>query len=662
MKTSAHPPTTLPCVISIDPQGSMDLDDALDAVPRGDGGWTVDVCLPDVPSDVAPETPIDTEAAARGFTRYAGRGVRQAMLPGAVTERLTLAPRGRRPMVWIRIGLGADLAVDGVDVSRIAHRTETRMTYGEADDALAWTSHPFHAQIADLWALARLLHARRRAGTGAVFDADAGVFTNEEGAPVALPAGRAHRSHLIVMELMILTNATLADHARRRGMPILYRNHRPMDASSGFRAQIAAELAAMHGMGTEESCRAMRSLQSRIGPASLGSTCEGHWGLDVPAYAWFTSPLRRYGDILNLRALLDGIVHPNLEGEAVRLNALDMEERTERSDFHAERMRRSTAAAVRRCDAAEIQATALHRLLRACAQHHGPSDMLDAETMRRIGGASLSGRDMHAVLQYGPAALGAETFRAAVDWTCDHPGRLLRLVQDAADRGVADPIRVRSDGRPAVLAALVAIADGFGIALDPVLREAALVEASGATSGPTTVDAAPLKDLARENAKGELLELAASVRGAATFEKIMRCGPPHNPLYTVEALFTRPDGSIERRRATASTIKAAEAAAAGLVLDAVAGEGRPTTRTATPACGSINPKSALLERAARRNGMVEFGPVVRNGPDHDLRFGVTATYRGPDGTWSSDGTDSTLKGAEREACAGVLRAIAETPE
>lgn len=631
-----------PTVYSIDPPFSRDLDDAV-AVVRTDGGWTVDVCVPDVPALVSIGDDMDVRSMDRVNTRYSGAFMKTPLLSDDLVDALSLNPRRDTPMCWFRIELDPTLAIAGLEIRRITHRTTDRLTYLEADEALERPRDRAHAEITAMWDLASALHARRRARTGAAFDPGNNLYTTEEGILAELGEKDSHRSHLIVMELMILANEALAAHAHARSIPVIYRNHVPRDASSGLRGDVVREMQAIEGIDPEEAAGRLRKLNARIGPATFGTRAEGHWGLDVATYAWFTSPLRRACDIVNLRALVHGISHDDLEARAERIDQATREAREASSRHHGMRSRAVIARLVKEDDRPGLQEWDVHTIVRACAETGATGAAVESEIRERLARGAVSGKDIEAVLCAPAAIVGDALKEDVVAWLVGDAQRQLVLARDMHVRQRIARIPTKAGGEPDLVAAMRDVAGVIGFQLPDGW--------AGATEAATVAD--PVVD--HPNPKGALLEMATARKAAVGFEQVARVGPSHEPRFTIEAVWKR--GEVEiRRSASASSVKIATRAVAYEILQLLMAE--PEAEQDKPRRIPDKPaKNVLLEHAAKNGGRVEFDDPVRSGPPHAPRFAVTARYHGKGGIRSGSGSGATRKEAERHAAEEILKTL-----
>jgi ribonuclease R len=328
--------TDLP-TFTIDPASARDFDDAISA-QREDGRVRLWVHIADVTAYVRPGTPLEAEAYRRGTSVYVPDAV-EPMLPKALSnEACSLVPHQDRNAVTV------ELEMDGPNVVSAAfHRTlirsDARLEYGQVDRIFAGEE-----RAEDPWAeplaAARIVAAalrERRAGRGSLeVESDEAQFEfDERGDVVAVHRETQTESHTLIEELMILANEQVATLLVERRLPTLYRVHErpdparvellaqqlesldvptpplpeqmtPQQAADfvGETSRLVAEEVRRSGRGRRAfTSLVLRSLkQAYYSPNNIG-----HAGLASPRYCHFTSPIRRYPDIVAHRALLAAI-------------------------------------------------------------------------------------------------------------------------------------------------------------------------------------------------------------------------------------------------------------------------------------------------------------------------------------------------------------------
>jgi len=321
---------------TIDPEGAKDHDDALAFRVEGDSirAW---VHIADVSTYVPAGSPLDRDAAERAFSVYVPGRV-EPMLPDALSSDLcSLRPRLDRRCVTVEAVLDGSLQLVGEPlVYRSLIRSRERLTYGQAQRILAGEERADEELTVGLRLAERVTKAlrERRFARGALriekgevsfaFDGKGGVeraWIEQE--PLA---------HMLVEELMILANEVVARLLSGRKRDALYRVHErpdpqavelllaklteleiptppvPGHLSPGDAARLAAEIADRIADYADKAGRGREAFptlvlqalkQARYDPKNLG-----HSGLASRAYCHFTSPIRRYPDLVVHRALL----------------------------------------------------------------------------------------------------------------------------------------------------------------------------------------------------------------------------------------------------------------------------------------------------------------------------------------------------------------------
>jgi ribonuclease R len=317
--------------ITIDPPTARDFDDAISIEPDGDG-VRVWVHIADVASYVKPGSALDAEALWRTCSVYVPGSV-EPMLPLALSaEACSLRPGEVRRVVSVELRIGADGKPGAPRARRALIRSRARLTYDEAHEVLSGRKrHPNGDLLARADALARELRARRHARGAFTLAARELSFDVRDGRVVDAHWDEEPRAHALVEELMLLANEGVGGLLARARRPALYRVHEhptheallamaerlkalglPVVAlperADGPQASLSvarqAELLAPI-LGRRPAAREafgtllLRTLQlARYDPVNTG-----HAALASPAYVHFTSPIRRYPDIVVHRAL-----------------------------------------------------------------------------------------------------------------------------------------------------------------------------------------------------------------------------------------------------------------------------------------------------------------------------------------------------------------------
>ncbi|MDX6610455.1 MAG: ribonuclease [Solirubrobacterales bacterium] len=325
--------TELP-TFTIDPASARDFDDAISAQREADG-IRIWIHIADVAAHVRPGTPLDLEARRRGNSTYVPGAV-EPMLPRALSEdACSLAPGVERLAVTAEIELGPSAAPRAASFYRSRIRSRARLDYDELDLVFAGKASAPES-VAEPLGVAREAAAalgERRGSTSLDVDSSEPEFRfDSSGGVVVARLVAQTESHRLIERLMILANEQVAQLLERKRVPAVYRVHPQPDPlrverlieqlhalgvptpplGQGLAPSQAAEAVAVASRLVLEEARrrghgreAYTSLVLRsLMQASYSDRNSGHAGLGSPAYCHFTSPIRRYPDLLVHRALL----------------------------------------------------------------------------------------------------------------------------------------------------------------------------------------------------------------------------------------------------------------------------------------------------------------------------------------------------------------------
>jgi ribonuclease R len=319
---------------TVDPATARDFDDAVSAQREGDGA-RVWIHIADVAAHVQPGTRLDLEARRRGNSTYVP-GTVEPMLPHALSSgACSLAPGVERLAVTTEIELGPDGRPRSTRFYRSRVSSDARLDYDQLDLIFAGRARA-PEEVAEPLAAARDV-ARELGEHRGTSTLDVESFEPEFRFDAAGNVTGAHgvgqtESHRLIERLMILTNEQVAQELVRRRVPAIFRVHEKPDPPriehlleqlaalgiptpplrQGLSPQMAAEVAAeasrlarreaaRRGHGAEAyTSLVLRSLKQ----ARYSERNSGHAGLGSGAYTHFTSPIRRYPDLVVHRALL----------------------------------------------------------------------------------------------------------------------------------------------------------------------------------------------------------------------------------------------------------------------------------------------------------------------------------------------------------------------
>lgn len=289
--------------VAIDDRGTREVDDAI-SLRTGPAGPELLVHIADVAGAVAKDSALDRIGAQRGTSMYLPE-VSIPMLPiGLVTGRLSLDEGRERDALTAVFPLAPDGTAGPPRFVRSRVRVDRQLTYGEALDPAALASDA--ATGRELLALGDSLEKERTCKGAMVLSLESLSISARGGAPRIGTRPADQRSNRLVTECMVLVNAAAGDLLSRAGVPALFRSQGPPRGP------------------LPPPDDPLREINSRrvLSPAQVCMPAARHHGLGLDAYAQTTSPIRRYGDLVNQRqllAVLDGSVPPHTEPELVAL-------------------------------------------------------------------------------------------------------------------------------------------------------------------------------------------------------------------------------------------------------------------------------------------------------------------------------------------------------
>lgn len=441
-------------VITIDPEGAKDHDDAIAVVAEGDAVrlW---VHIADVARYVPFGGPIDREAARRGCSVYVP-GTVDPMLPERLSNDIcSLRPGADRKVVTVEMLVDSTGEVTETRFARATIHSRRRLTYPQVDGLFAGGTLDDVALEADLDVL-RTLAARlrtRRMARGALgIETAEPSFRFEGERLLGVEMEGQTEAHGLVEECMIAANEAVARYMIARGRPTIFRRHEdpqsasiellyerlavlgvavpelpegPLTPTQCAEASVRASAAvaahtARHGGGRALPVLVLRALRQ----AHYSAESVGHSGLASSAYLHFTSPIRRYPDLAAHRALLDalGLGPPAADAAELALEA-------ERSSL------------------AERDATALERRADRVCLAYLLVDVLRGDPDQTFEGEVTGIGESGAFVAYGPE-LAFDGYLAARriegDWWRPDPLDVMLVGDDTGRRiAIGDRISVR---------------------------------------------------------------------------------------------------------------------------------------------------------------------------------------------------------------------------
>jgi ribonuclease R len=335
-------------LVTIDGADARDFDDAVwaeaDDDKRNPGGWHIMVAIADVAAYVRPGSALDRSAFDRGNSAYFPDRV-VPMLPEALSNGwCSLKPVEDRPCLVAEMWLDAEGGLRKHRFHRALMRSAARLTYEQVQ--AAHDGHPDtlteplrESVLAPLYgAFDALLIGREKRGTLDLDLPERRVVLAEDGTVAAIEARERLDSHRLIEEFMITANVAAAERLEALRQPCMYRIHDQPDPVKiealrqildGFGVRLAKGqiirprvlTQILHKVRQSPAAHMVNMLVLRSQSQAVYSPANiGHFGLALTRYAHFTSPIRRYADLLVHRALIRGLglgkdgLPPDVEG------------------------------------------------------------------------------------------------------------------------------------------------------------------------------------------------------------------------------------------------------------------------------------------------------------------------------------------------------------
>ena len=319
-------------IITIDGAASKDLDDAVSLEKDGRGRWVLGVHIADVSHYVTQGSALDLEAWERGTSVYFADQV-VPMLPKELSNGIcSLNPRVDRLALSCIMTLTPEGEVVEHTIAKSVIRTTERMTYEDCNlllDVQRWGQAPALQEryrhilpmLEDMAALSKVLAGRRRRRGALELDTkESYVICDESGAPVDVAVHSQGVSEALIESFMLAANECVARHLNKLDKPCVYRVHeKPSpDKAEALRTMVAPlgyDLKEADGPSLqklldasrgkpEEAAVSMMVLRALMKARYDGENL-GHFGLGAKYYCHFTSPIRRYPDLMVHRLLTD---------------------------------------------------------------------------------------------------------------------------------------------------------------------------------------------------------------------------------------------------------------------------------------------------------------------------------------------------------------------
>ncbi len=349
-------------IFTIDGDDARDFDDAVSVEMVGDK-YLLGVHIADVTHYVKEDSPLDSEALIRGTSVYLADRV-IPMLPKTLSNGIcSLNPKVNRLTLSVFMKIDKDGNIEFESLKKSVIRSCERLTYNDVADMLEGkkTIKKYEYIMPDLLnmqKLAEILYNRRQKRGSINFDfPEAEIITNDFGEPVDIVKSQRRVSHKMIEEFMLAANETVAELAFWAEIPFVYRVHEPptiektqdfnrflINFGYGLKGKIdednpvhpkTFQQVAEKIKGTREEIMISTYMLRSLMKADYRPENEGHFGLAAKYYCHFTSPIRRYPDLMIhriLKSYIDGW-DSNKYSEIVKEASKNSSEREQAAEY-----------------------------------------------------------------------------------------------------------------------------------------------------------------------------------------------------------------------------------------------------------------------------------------------------------------------------------------
>ena len=326
-------------IVTIDGADAKDLDDAVTVTKLDNGNYKLGVHIADVSHYVTEESPIDEEAVERGTSVYLVDRV-IPMIPHRLSNGIcSLNPKVDRLTLSCEMEIDSDGEVVNHEIFQSVIKTTERMTYSDVNSILTEQDEELHKRYEPLIPMFQLMEELaealrgKRMHRGAIdFDfKESKVLVDEDGKPTDVVLRERSVAEKLIEEFMLAANETIAEHFHWMDVPFIYRIHedpkedklrRFFEFITNFGYIVKGTANSVHPRALQEiieevrgkpeemviSTVMLRSMQqAKYDPENLG-----HFGLSAEFYTHFTSPIRRYPDLIVHRLIRTYLIEGKL--------------------------------------------------------------------------------------------------------------------------------------------------------------------------------------------------------------------------------------------------------------------------------------------------------------------------------------------------------------
>ncbi len=315
-------------IITIDPLDAKDFDDAVSVEILGNGNYRVGIHIADVSHYTPKDSPVYKEALSRGTSVYlVGKVI--PMLPEKLSNNIcSLVPNKDRLTYSVILELTKRGKIENYEIKKSIINSKRRFTYEEVQEIIEGKEGDFKYEIETLLKISTTLRQKRMKNGSINFHSSEVQFTlDDDGNPIAVAIKESNESHYLIEELMLLANQIVATHVNKTKNPIpfVYRIHDlPDEEKITEFARFVKSLGYSFDPNAANKSKEFQKLldaikgtaeEAVINEVAIRSMAKavysikniGHYGLAFKYYTHFTSPIRRFPDLIVHQLIYDFI-------------------------------------------------------------------------------------------------------------------------------------------------------------------------------------------------------------------------------------------------------------------------------------------------------------------------------------------------------------------
>jgi exoribonuclease-2 len=291
--------TNLP-IITVDAAGAREFDDAISLNHNSSGQLELGLHIADVAALVSIGSPLDNQAATKTVSSYLPEA-KYSMLPEILTEKvLSLRQGSVKPAFSLLVTVSREGRIESLKMSPSLISVERQISFNEADQILEESD-----ELTEFYELAKIFHQKRKLNGSFSLDLPRlNIFITPDGRPEISILDWDTPARFMVGEYMILANHLAAEILRKNNLPCPYRFQEKSRFSSNLENENTKEEEKKENYLTSRTYLAEGLAKRRLmGRSGLSLKPTPHYGLGLSVYTSFTSPMRRYLDLLVARQL-----------------------------------------------------------------------------------------------------------------------------------------------------------------------------------------------------------------------------------------------------------------------------------------------------------------------------------------------------------------------